>query len=173
MEERFFVFQHSLSAISDLEDYTVDEIFSSFNKLDFDHELLGIPCLFKIRDMMEGLNWGYLTIDQDISADEYPTTQVMQKVNFPVTEYLFKIHEGPFSQIGKTYKKIEEDLQLENLRAIIHPILIFPRGIPTSLSEPTLVEIWTATNAEINGEERKSDRTEIVRTRKQYNFYTW
>jgi len=172
MEERYFVFQHSFAAISDLEDYRIDELFNTTTSR-LEHPLLGNLCLFKIDQDTEGLNYGYLIVDQDLEPNKINSFLSMQPVKFPKAEYLYTLHRGSFATIGNTYQQIEQSLADESLEAIYHPVLIFPKGIPKQTTDETIIEVWTATNADYEAEDRRSEDILEALPRTTYNFYTW
>ena len=171
MSDPYFVFRHSLLVVTDLIDYNQDEIFGNLSELQ--NELLGSPCLFKLDPNAIGMKRGYLVMDEDLDPNQLTTTFPMQTIKFPRAEYHYILHKGSFTEINQTYTRIEQSLEDENLKAINHPILVFPRGIPEKITSNTIIEIWTATDADFQGEKRLSDNVKIALPRKRFNFYTW
>lgn len=172
-ENRYFVFHHSLMAVSDFHYYSLDEIFHGRTVKPVFHEAIGNISLFKIDRDQDGLNIGYMLLDPDIDITTIPSNMAMRKINFPKAEYHFILHDTSFKEIDKTYKKIQEELEEEKLDAIIHPILVFPKGLPPTIDHQTIIEVWTASNADFQANYRRSELIDEALPRKSFNFYTW
>jgi hypothetical protein len=176
--ETFYVFQHALASITDGVYHSVEDILAERNFIDLvdphSSGLIGDPCLFKLDQMAEGLIYGRLIADVDVEINGVGITEHTLYLEFPVAEYLFVIHNGPMVELSEVYDDIRAELDSRDLSAVYHPILVFPKGLPSSLKEDTTIEIWVATDANISDpEHRLSDDLQEALPRTKFNFYTW
>ncbi|MHA2252178.1 MAG: hypothetical protein ACXAD7_17570 [Candidatus Kariarchaeaceae archaeon] len=175
--QAFMIFQDNLAALSPMYENEPAKFFQ-FADLDrvfppfLFQELLGDQCLFKIKGDKTWSHWLYGRL-----ANEHPghlmseASRHLVYHRFPVAEYAYTSYHGPYEQIDEIYVGLEIYLSENDLKPIDHSVEVFPSGLPKDEQENTLIDIWLATDANVDGD-RLSDNLPEALPKRRFNFYT-
>ncbi len=145
--------------------------FSKFPEFLYE-EYLGFPLFFYEEEENKTKKYyGYFASASPFFDFPEEKLQDIHLVKYPVAEYLIINFQGKYSNISTAYDNIKEILREKELNAIFHPIEIFNDDIPEDLDKDVDIDIYIATDANLN-EYLPSDENEELINKISLNFYT-
>lgn len=161
--DTYFFYNDNLAAVSIANDISLQNIADLTAKSHIleDNDNLGDYCIFKD---IQNNSWvlGRLIPFNPEESRELSFLD-LNYYKFPDCEYLY-LQTNTTTEV--LYKVIEDfKAKDEEFNIILPPIVVFPEGLPTE--DQVYIEIWIATDAEIEDDERRS---KIAKTYRGYSF---